>query len=190
MGKTFKNRGINKTSNKLVAIQKLCGVFNIQVQIPYHNKLIQDHYDKKPKTFSIYNWLYPFIVALNIKNPEKEIENFRNWVKIKDGSVEVEVSCRLQHMSMCLDSPHFTSCGGLNQLMKELADYKMLKPYSFCIFTRDKSGKVDNRCFCEFHKNRIYIYSFYGNNKHLFKVFVELLTKVSDTLVIEKNSWI
>ena len=66
----------------------------------------------------------------------------------------------------------------------------MLKPYSFCIFARDKSGKVNNRCFCEIHKNIIYLFSFHGSDIHLYEVFESVLKKKTNLPVLKKGSWL
>ena len=183
---TLKKRNISGVAKKGLFVQSLCGKSEITVttKCPFYDA--EQFLDKKPKKFSVSNWMLPwFTIAAhnNMVVAEKNYQTFKEWLGNKNKVVTVEISCKLQHLSMCFDSPHFHSCGNLNDFNKEKADAKMLKPSVFCIFTRDRRGMIENRCILRYSKNEklIEMYSFYGNESQLVNDFQELLRKKCGT---------
>jgi hypothetical protein len=187
---TFKKRNITTNVVKCKQVQAICGKYKRTCQNEFDNALIYEHFQKKPKSFSVRNWMFPYIFATNEGNAESRYQDFKVWLDNQTKEFEIEVSCKLQHLSMCFDSPHFQSCGSLNSSRFEKANNKLVESGVFCIFTRDGRGLINNRCICRMIKNCVYVFSFYGSNKHLEGVFISLLEEVSKLPVKKQNSFL
>ena len=190
--KTFKNRGITKFPSKSLSVQAICGSYKKMITTTYPLEWLVEHHSKKPKNFSTRNWIFPAI-SLNIsekENPEDIYANFIQWLNNKGKEYTIEISCKLQHLAMCFDSPHFTSCGKVGGLRHEKANNKIVKPYVFCIFTRDKRGLIDNRRIGVLCNKEVFLYDLYGSNNLLSEAFSELVTEVTQKPVIPKGSFL
>lgn len=104
-------------------------------------------------------------------------------------NIGVEVSCRLQHLSMCFDSPHFISCGALGKVNDDVANEKMKNPFVFCVFTRDKRGLIDNRVICKLRKNDCVVYSYYGS-KSYNEAFTSLVSQLTKLPIVTGGSFL
>ena len=192
---TFKRRGIATKCYKSEKIKKFCGKYSIVVrneEPEFYHKL--EH--NKPKSFSFYNWYYPQIVQI-IKtnwmwqetNPETLYQELKEWHSNQMTTVVVEVSCRLQHLSMCFDSPHFTSCGRIGYINEDVANLRMQNPFTFCVFTRDSRGLINNRVICKLRKNDCVVYSYYGS-KPYNEPFTSLVSQLTKLPIVTGGSFL
>ena len=190
--KTFKNRGITKASSKSLSVQAICGSYKKIVATTFPIEWLVEHYQKKPKTFSTRNWIFPVIYNSldNIEKSESLYTDFVNWLSNKNKEYTIEISCKLQHLAMCFDSPHFISCGKINDSRYKKANSKIIKPYVFCIFTRDRRGLIDNRRIGILCDKEVLLYNLYGSNKLLADIFSELVTEITQKPVVNKDSFL
>ena len=180
---TFKQRGITTTCYKSNKIKTICGKHNLlakSIAPEIWNELVID----KPKSFSFYNWFYPQIVAYcqrsywyTVNDAEKLYQSIKEWHNNQMQNITVEISCRLQHLSMCFDSPHFTSCGRITDFNADKANSLIQNPFVFCIFTRDKRGLISNRIICKLRKNDCIVYSYYGSSDYS-EIFTNLVKQL------------
>jgi hypothetical protein len=147
-------------------------------------KVYLEHMKARPKGYSERKWLYPLVSAMVNNNNEIAEKEYQCIVEALSANMEnevvVEVSCKAQHIAMCFDSPHFTSCGKTNGGFQLTADRKSSSRYVFCVFIRDKRGLVQARTFCriiESTKTLIY-YSCYGDSS-LYKGLTTLIGKIA-----------
>lgn len=189
---TLKKRNITANTVKNLEIQKVCGKYKKTYQSNFHTEWVENHYYRKPKTFSTRNWMFPVLMARFEKEARAEeiYVQFKEWLNNQTQEVEVEISCKLQHLAMCFDSPHFISCGSPTGSNFQKANYKMLHSNVFCIFTRDRRGLISNRCICTYHSDKIQMYSFYGSNYYLESMFVTILNEVFKLPIVRKNSFL
>ena len=83
--------------------------------------------------------MFPFLFSYK-NEPLKEYEKFKTFLNTRNKEIEVEISCRLQHFAMCLDSSHFFMWG--NRLYKKRkSGFKNVKTLFFLYLCKRQVGK-------------------------------------------------
>lgn len=167
------------------------GKYNILIEneCPIDKEWLIKHMELKPKSFSFYKWVFPALIAKNY-HTETYIKA-KNWYDNRLKEVEVEITGKLQALTLCFDSPHFTSCGAQTDVCHGIAYNKILNPFVFAVIKRDRRGLIEARQMAMVHKDCIKIYRFYGNDIYRSSMISLLKTKFGETKsIIEVGSFI
>lgn len=154
-------------------IQQVQGKYVLEIKRDCPHNL-GEHIKNKPKEFSFRTWVFPVLYNMDVETAEKHYQECKEWYNMDSQKVIVEISGKLQHLAMCFDSPHFTSCG--MDLRYNKASDKILQSNVFCIFTRDRRGLINNRMILKIGKNILTHYSYYGND-NFRETFLMLLAE-------------
>jgi hypothetical protein len=148
--------------------------------------------EKKPKTFTLHKWLYPFVIINGFK--EDKYQECIDYIKNPLYNVVIEISSKLQHLSLCFESKHFKTCGSIGGRRETNCNIRITSKNVFCCFIRDKAGHViARRMLLLDEKNKIvYLYSLYGSHKYHDILTNTLKNKIKEEgyIPLEKYSFL
>lgn len=203
---TLKKRNLHKLKQvrKNSLIQELSGqkyVELVQREFPqfFDNHQILSYINSKPKSTSFRNWVYPAL-TLKLNNLsllqrggitidevyiERIYQEIKEWHDNQTTEITIEISGKMQHLAMCFDSPHFESCGSNDGMYKTKADRKINHADTFCIFIRDRSGKIQSRRILRTTMRKLFTYSFYGTSFHAVAIDT-VIKKITEQYNLQK----
>lgn len=189
-------------------VQSMCGKYIEKLELTYDDIFIAEygyvkwgflkqHIENKPKSISFRNWVFPVIlnkINYNEAIAEKVYQQVKEVYNINYTNVNIEISCKLQHLSLCFDSKHFSSCGKTDGSFFMSAQDKIVKPDVFCVFVRDKSGKIISRRILRkpYYNNKLFLYGIYGDDKYdnVMRRLIKTIGDNNNYIVINRGSFL